>query len=66
MYDHRGLPADDFAAIVKILAAVYLRYRERLRRQNSLDVAATTSVHGHEVNGTEKGNLIGNRGTATA
>jgi hypothetical protein len=66
MYDQGGLPADDFTAIARILAAGYLHYRVRLRQQNSLDVSAMTSVHGHEVNEHEKGEPIGNRGTAAA
>jgi hypothetical protein len=39
MYDQGGFPADDLAAIAKILATDYLRYRERVRQQNSLDPA---------------------------
>jgi hypothetical protein len=66
MYDQGGTPTEDFQAIVRILATGYLRYRERVRQQNSLDSAAVTSVHGHEVNGTEKGEPVGNRGTAAA
>jgi hypothetical protein len=66
MYDHAGLAANDLAAIAKILATGYLRYRERVRQQNSLDPAAITSVHGHEVNEPEKGERVGNRGAAAA
>jgi hypothetical protein len=64
--DQGAIAAEDFQAIARILAAGYLRYRERRRRENSLDVAPQSSVHGHEVNGTEKGDRIGNRGTTAA
>ena len=42
-------------SIASILAAGYLRYRRRIRREERLDNPATSSPHGHEVNGTEKG-----------
>ena len=66
MHDERALPAEDLAAIVRILATGYLRYRERRRRQNSLDVSADPSVHGHEVNETEKGEPGGSLNTTAA
>ena len=46
---------DDLKIIAAILTAGYLRYRERRRRELSLDSAEASSPHGHEVNGTEKG-----------
>ena len=46
---------DDLKIIATILTAGYLRYRERRRRELSLDSAEASSPHGHEVNGTEKG-----------
>ncbi len=41
--------------IAAILTVGYLRYRERRRRELSLDSAESSSPYGHEVNGTEKG-----------
>lgn len=46
---------DDLKIIAAILTAGYLRYRERRRRELPLDSAEASSPHGHEVNGTEKG-----------
>ena len=46
---------DDLKTIAAILTAGYLRYRERRRRELPLDSAEASSPHGHEVNGTEKG-----------
>lgn len=46
---------DDLKEIAEILAAGYLRWRERRRRELSLDKAVASSPHGHEVNGVEKG-----------
>ena len=46
---------DDLKTIAAILAAGYVRYRERWCRELSLDSAEASSPHGHEVNGTEKG-----------
>lgn len=46
---------DDLKTIAEILTAGYLRYRERRRRELSLDSAEASSPHGDEVNGTEKG-----------
>ncbi len=46
--------AEVLRALASILAAGYLRYR---RRKDSLDVAAHLSLHGHEVNAVEKGEL---------
>ena len=66
MYDQGGPSTEDFTAIARILAIGYLRYRDRLRLQNSLDPAAIKSVHGHEVNEPEKGEPVGNRGAAAA
>ena len=67
MDNNRGvIPAEDFQAIARILATGYLRYRACRRRENSLDVRAEPSVHGHEVNGTEKGEAVGDRGTRAA
>jgi hypothetical protein len=60
MHDQSGIPAEDFEAIARILATGYLRHRQRRRRENSLDVPGESSVHGHEVNGTEKGEPLGN------
>jgi hypothetical protein len=61
-----GISAEDYQAIARILATGYLHYRERRRRENSLDVRAESSVHGHEVNGTEKGDCVGSRGPTAA
>jgi hypothetical protein len=65
MHDQGAFPADDLAAITRILATGHLRYRDRRRREKSLDMSADPSVHGHEVNGIEKGEAVGNRDTAT-
>ena len=64
--DQGAIAAEDFQAIARILATGYLRYREQRRRENSLDLPPGSSVHGHEVNGTEKGETVGDRGTRAA
>jgi hypothetical protein len=46
-------------AVAAILAAGYLRYRRSQRREVLLDATAEQSLHGHEVNGSEKGEPIG-------
>jgi hypothetical protein len=66
MDERDGFPADDFAAIAKVLATGYWCYRQRIHQQNSLDVATEPSVHGHEVNEPEKGERVGNSGPAAA
>jgi hypothetical protein len=54
-----GIPVKDFEVIARILATGYLRYCERRHRENSLDLSKGSSVHGYEVNGTEKGETVG-------
>ena len=49
------VPPEDLQSIASILAAGYLRYRSQKHRQNQLANAATQSLHGHEVNASEKG-----------
>ncbi len=49
--------------IASILAAGYLRYRRRLGRQDSLDTSANPSLHMQAVNGSEKGEPVGDDGT---
>ena len=49
------VPAEDLQEIASILAAGYLCYRVRRRRENLLDIVAAPSLHGHEVNASEKG-----------
>ena len=49
------VPVEDLQSIASILAAGYLRYRSHQRRQNLLDNPATQSLHGCEVNASEKG-----------
>jgi hypothetical protein len=66
MHDDGNLSAEDLASIARILATGYLRYRERRRREKSLDVPAESSVHGHEVNGTQKGEPVGSLNTTAA
>lgn len=61
MDDQGGIPSEEFQTIAKILATVYLRYLARRRHEDSLDVPGALSVHGHEVNGNEKGEPVGNR-----
>jgi hypothetical protein len=55
-----AVPIEDLQSIAGILAAGYLRYRRRMRREDSLDNATSSSPHGHEVNGPEKGEDLGN------
>ena len=57
------VPAEDLQSIAAILAAGYLRYRVRRRRENLLDIAAAPSLHGHEVNTCEKGEPCGDPGS---
>ena len=66
MYNQTAVITEDVTAIAEILATGYLRYRDRLRRQNSLDAGGMTSVHGHEVNASEKEEPVGNHSTAAA
>lgn len=47
---------DDLKIITAILTAGYLRYRERRRRELSLDSAEASSPHGHEVTALRKEN----------
>ncbi len=56
-----AVPIEELQSIASILAAGYLRYRRRIRREDSLDNPATSSPHGHEVNGPEKGECHGDR-----
>jgi len=53
-----AVPIEDLQSIAAILAAGYLRYLQR-RREDSLDSAATSSPHGHEVNALKKGDGLG-------
>jgi hypothetical protein len=57
-----AVPTEELQSIASILAAGYLRYCRRIRREDSLDNAATSSPHGHEVNSTEKGEGLGDHG----
>jgi hypothetical protein len=52
---------EELQSIASILAAGYLRCR-RTRREDPLDNAGTSSPHGHEVNGPEKGEGLGDHG----
>jgi len=54
---------EELKVIASILAAGYLRYRQQVRRKDSLDVAANPSLHGHEVNAVEKGGNLGDSGS---
>ena len=56
-----SIPAEDFRSIARILAAGYLRLRDQRRRESPLDSPPTSSPHGHEVNGLEKGETRGDR-----
>jgi hypothetical protein len=56
-----NIPAEDIRSIARILAAGYLRLRERRRRESPLASPPTSSPHGHEVNSLEKGETRGNR-----
>ena len=60
-----GIPIEDLQSIARILAAGYLRHREHMRRQASLDCSTTQSAHGHEVNGHENGEPRGNHDAET-
>ena len=53
-----GIPTEDLQSIARILAAGYLRLRDQRRRDIPLDSPATSSPHGHEVNGLEKGETV--------
>jgi hypothetical protein len=53
-----AVPIEDLQSIAAILAAGYLRHLQRCR-EDSLDSAATSSPHGHEVNASEKGDALG-------
>lgn len=57
-----AVPIEDLQSIAGILAAGYLRYRRRKRREESLDNAGTSSPHGHEVNSPEKGEGLADHG----
>src|ERR1035437_3596226 len=46
---------------VVVLARGYLRHRDQLRRETPLANSATSSRHGHEVNGHENGERSGDR-----
>jgi hypothetical protein len=48
------VPTEELQSIASILAAGYLRYRRRIRREEPLDNPATSSPHGHEANGPER------------
>jgi hypothetical protein len=57
-----GIPTEDLKSIASILATGYLRHRHQLRRiASQLDSSATSSRHGHEVNGYENGERNGDR-----
>jgi len=49
------VPVEDLQTIASILAAGYLRFRAKRRRENQLDKAATQSLHVPAVNACEKG-----------
>jgi len=49
-----AIPTEDLQAIASILAAGYLRCRQRIRHEESLDNAGTSRPQGHEVDGHEK------------
>jgi len=51
------VPAEVLQSFASILAAGYLRFRSQRRRQNLLDTSAPQSLHGHEVNACEKGEM---------
>ena len=53
------VPAEDLQSIAAILAAGYLRYRRRVRREDLLDTAATPSPYEQEVKTSEKGEPSG-------
>ena len=55
------IPPEDLQSIARILAAGYLRCRDRLRRDFRLDSPAKSSPDGRVVNDSEKGDKIGNR-----
>ena len=60
MSDHDEEFLEDLDSIAAILAAGYLRHRDN-RRKDLLDTTAEASRHGHEVNGHENGERIGDR-----
>jgi hypothetical protein len=66
MYDQDGNSGDDLQAIANILAAGYLRFRERQLREKLLAVSGEQSVHGHEVNEPEEGESGADEDTAGA
>jgi hypothetical protein len=57
-----AVPIEDLQSIAGILAAGYLRYFRRKRREDPLDNAGTSSPYGHEVNGPEKGEGLADHG----
>jgi len=54
-----SIPAEELRSIARLLATGYLRLRDHRRRQPPLDSQPTSSPHGHEVNGLEKGEIDG-------
>lgn len=55
------IPTEDLKSIARILAAGYLRLRERRRRELPLDTTATSSPDRDVVNDSQTGDRSGNR-----
>ena len=55
------IPPEDLQSIARILAAGYLRCRDRRRRDLPLDNPTKSSPDGRVVNDSEKGDSSGNR-----
>jgi hypothetical protein len=60
-----AVPIEDLPSIAAILASGYLRYRRRAGREDPLDSPTASSVHGHEVNASEKGEDFGDPDSRT-
>jgi hypothetical protein len=60
-----AVPIEDLPSIAAILATGYLRYRRRAGRKDPLDSPAASSVHGYEVNASEKGEDFGDPDSRT-